>query len=76
MSVYGTVTLILALEVFLGNSSARIDFARRLNLQPTSFASDPDLPGSAAKAGNVQTNTRSNIRTSSLHRKIKVVLEY
>ena len=76
MSVYGTVTITLALEVFLDNSATRSNpscdfiFSRPLEIV------DPDLPGSFLVASNGHTIARSNLGTALLLRKIIVVLEY
>ena len=76
MSVCGTVTITLALEVFLGNSATRLnpscDF---IFSQPLEIV-DTDLPISFLAASNEHTIARSNLGTASLLRKIIVVLEY
>ena len=76
MSVYGTVTINLALEVFLDNSATRLnppcDF---IFSQPLEIV-DPDLPRSFLAASNEHTIARSNLGTALLLRKFIVVLEY
>ena len=76
MSVYGTVTVNLALEGFLGNSATKLNppcdfiFSRPLELVI------PDLPGIILAASNGHTIARFNLGTASLLRKFTVVLEY
>jgi len=55
VSVCGTVTVTLTLEVFLENLSAQVDSTRRLHLPPTTQTSDPDLPRSVLIASDVHT---------------------
>ena len=76
MSVCGTVTTNLALEVFLGNSATRSDPSCDFTFSQLLEIIDPDFPGSFLKASNGQTMARSDLRIASLLRKLVVVLEY
>ncbi len=75
VSVYGTDTLTLALEVFLVSSYPCLTWPKP-HLQSTKQTGDPDLPRSSVLANNAHTIDAYRARTASLHRKIKVVLEY
>jgi len=55
VSVYGTVTVALALEVFLGDSSTRIDSVKDFIFKQLLEIIDPDLPKSFLEAINVHT---------------------
>ena len=76
MSVCGTVTTNLALEVFLGNSATRLDPSCDFTFSQPLEIVDPDFPGSFLEASNGHTIARSDLRTASLLRKLVVVLEY
>ena len=76
MSVYGTITVALALEVFLGNSATRSDPSCDFTFSQPLEIVDTDLPISFLAASNGHTIARSNLGTASLLRKIIVVLEY
>jgi hypothetical protein len=76
VSVCGTVTTNLTLEVFLGNSAARLAPSCDFTFSQPLEIIDPDLPESFLEASNGQTIARSDLRIASLLRKLVVVLEY
>ena len=77
VSVYGTDTIRLALEGFLGTIFARIASVKDFSFCHLCLVKIvPDLPKTPNASINAHTMGRSNLNSASLHRNLIVVAEY